>query len=409
MSGLTDFKSVTLVNNGSESLTLSANGVFTFANQLPANSAYSVVVSTQPVGMTCTVSNGSGTLTSTVSSVTVSCANRTGKYAYVTNFNGDSISAFSINASTGGLTAVAGQPFSAITTKPTSVAAHPSGKYIYVTSASSGIALPVSAYSVNRSTGALTLIADYATVPSTGSYSVALNPSGTYAYVANAIGSVSAFTINQNTGALTLINTYSTGAGSGPISTTVDPSGRYVYVLNQATNDIVAFSINQTSGSLTEIGSVAAGTIGLGITVDPSGSYLYTASKLGGTSIQIFSINTNNGTLTRLGGVGDGSTTDSVTISQSGDFLYNVLSGNVIVYSRNKSTGALTLVGTYSNGGYGGNNLTLDPSGSYAYVPNKGSNDVSILTVNQTTGALTAQTPVATGLYSTSVAIAVEQ
>jgi hypothetical protein len=77
VTGLGTTLSVTLLNNGSDSLTVSRNGSFYFTERLDANAAYLVTVQTQPVGQTCDVSNGSGTLDAegtTVDSVRVSCS-----------------------------------------------------------------------------------------------------------------------------------------------------------------------------------------------------------------------------------------------------------------------------------------------------------------------------------------------
>ena len=74
LSGLGSGHSVTLLDNGSDSLALTANGTFTFATALPTGATYSVTVGTQPTGQTCTVTNGSGTVgTSNVTNVAVAC------------------------------------------------------------------------------------------------------------------------------------------------------------------------------------------------------------------------------------------------------------------------------------------------------------------------------------------------
>src|SRR5262249_7641416 len=74
VSGLASSESVTLSNN-SETVTLSADGTFTFPTPVTANGSYAVTVTTQPAGQLCTVSNGSGTgVTANVSNVTVSCS-----------------------------------------------------------------------------------------------------------------------------------------------------------------------------------------------------------------------------------------------------------------------------------------------------------------------------------------------
>jgi len=77
VSGLAGGTSVTLLNNGTDSLTINANGNFTFANTLSAGAAYNVTVSTQPISQTCTVTNGAGSISnfnsSNVTNVAVNC------------------------------------------------------------------------------------------------------------------------------------------------------------------------------------------------------------------------------------------------------------------------------------------------------------------------------------------------
>ena len=64
-----------LQNNAGDSLTVSANGSFTFATSITSGSTYSVSVLTQPTNpvQSCVVSNGQGTATATVTSVLVTC------------------------------------------------------------------------------------------------------------------------------------------------------------------------------------------------------------------------------------------------------------------------------------------------------------------------------------------------
>ncbi len=72
VSGLTG--TVVLQDNGVDNLSPTANGSYTFATKLSNSAAYLVTILTQPVGQTCTVSNGSGTIAAAdVTNVTVSC------------------------------------------------------------------------------------------------------------------------------------------------------------------------------------------------------------------------------------------------------------------------------------------------------------------------------------------------
>lgn len=406
VAGLTSFKSLTLQNNGANDLVISADGSFSFAGTVSAGSTYSVSVSSQPIGMQCVVSNAAGTATENVTNIAIACSNRPGKFAYVTNLNSDTVSTFSLDNATGLLTPISGSPFTTAN-RPVSVATHINGKFLYV--AHSDANSPISAYTLDASTGAMSLISNYDNGGSAND--VTIDPQGRFLFLADASGYVIAYTINQTTGALTFIASYA--AGTEPWAVTVDPSAKYVYVLSQRSNNISAYSINQNTGALTSIGNYAAGW-GYSLTVDPTGQFLYSASVLNAKRIQAYSINPATGALSFIAGYDSSSPygTDYVAINPTGEFLYNVAAYDTMAYSRNQTTGALTLVGTYVTGGAGGSAMAIDPLNKYAYIPNKGSDyigDVSFMTINQSTGALTAGTPVASGNYNTSVAIAIEQ
>jgi peptidoglycan hydrolase-like protein with peptidoglycan-binding domain len=65
---------VVLQNNGGDDITITNNGLFTFATPVAEGSSYDVTVLTQPVGQTCVVINGSGTIMgSDIVSVNVIC------------------------------------------------------------------------------------------------------------------------------------------------------------------------------------------------------------------------------------------------------------------------------------------------------------------------------------------------
>lgn len=65
---------VVLTLNGSDNLTLTSNGPFTFSTPVASGATYTVTVATQPATQTCTVTNGSGTVTATnITNVQVAC------------------------------------------------------------------------------------------------------------------------------------------------------------------------------------------------------------------------------------------------------------------------------------------------------------------------------------------------
>jgi hypothetical protein len=76
LSGFSGNGTVTIQNNGSDTLHLSGNGAFTFTSRLLNGSAYLVTVTGQPTGQTCTVSNEAGNISgANITNITMSCVN----------------------------------------------------------------------------------------------------------------------------------------------------------------------------------------------------------------------------------------------------------------------------------------------------------------------------------------------
>ena len=69
---------VVLQQNGTDDLSINANGAFTFASPVAEGATYNVTVLTQPASETCTVTNGSGIMGgSNVTNVVVTCSTNT--------------------------------------------------------------------------------------------------------------------------------------------------------------------------------------------------------------------------------------------------------------------------------------------------------------------------------------------
>jgi uncharacterized repeat protein (TIGR03803 family) len=83
LAGLDLSQSVSLQDNGGDTLTLSANGTFSFPMRLDAGTAYAITVQSHTPGIACSVGNGSGTLgSSDVTGVGVSCSVGTERILY---------------------------------------------------------------------------------------------------------------------------------------------------------------------------------------------------------------------------------------------------------------------------------------------------------------------------------------
>jgi len=70
VAGLSGGTTVTLLDNGTDSITVNSNGSFVFGTQIQAGSTYNVTVQTQPLGEICAVSNGTGKVSQNVGNVT---------------------------------------------------------------------------------------------------------------------------------------------------------------------------------------------------------------------------------------------------------------------------------------------------------------------------------------------------
>lgn len=137
---------------------------------------------------------------------------------YVANFGTDRVSSFSINSSTGALTYL-GAVASAPNTSPTSVAAEPNGKFVYSSHLQQST---LSTYKVTQAVGPTTGQLTWqpglgATLPpSSDPYSLAADPSGKFVYTVHSQdGKVSGYKITSGTGALVAIRALPFDAEAG--------------------------------------------------------------------------------------------------------------------------------------------------------------------------------------------------
>jgi 6-phosphogluconolactonase (cycloisomerase 2 family) len=291
------------------------------------------------------------------------------KFAYTGN-QGASLSGYSVNTSTGALTALNGFPFT-IGANPTVVAVDPQNRFLFVGDPSTS---KLHVLAINSSTGALSEIAGspYATADEPAA--IVVDPSGTHVYVACEYSdSVGGYSLSS-TGTLTPIPG-SPFATSGTQHTAdgvlVNAAGTFVYV--QDSGNIYTYSVSVGSGTLTLAQSIAEPFEVGGIALDPHGTYLYAVGPAA-NSIQTYSINASTGLLTMAGSSPlveqDGAYT--ISISPTGQFAYTIENNNDLVpYALND--GVFTPTGSVYAQVYG-EQIGIDPSGSFVYVPQACSN-----------------------------------
>jgi 6-phosphogluconolactonase (cycloisomerase 2 family) len=123
-----------------------------------------------------------------------------GGFVYVPNELDNNVSGYSIDPATGALSPVSGSPFPA-GTEPAPIAVNPSSRYVYVGNYASFSCMPqpndISAYTLDAATGALTAISGSPFMTGNGPVSVAVDPTDRFVYVANRCsGNVFAYAID---------------------------------------------------------------------------------------------------------------------------------------------------------------------------------------------------------------------
>jgi 6-phosphogluconolactonase (cycloisomerase 2 family) len=417
VAGLAANASVVLVNNGTDILTVSANGAFTFAKPVDPNGSYAVTVKNRPAGQNCVVTSGSGSaVMADVTSVAVTCADRP-QYAYVLNNGDNTVSQFAIGTS-GTLT-----PLSVATVatgnSPHSITVDPSSRYAYVANFTDNT---ISQY-VIQSDG--TLAPNTPATVATGNHpwAVTINPSETWAYVANsADNTISQFSVSAS-GALVATTMPPVRTGVSPWNITMSPDGKYVYVANHGTPPVAGMTISQYAvdagtGALTPLNPATlptAFTYPGGMAVDPTNSYAYLAN-INGNSVSQYGIGAD-GALSSLSpaSVPAGIEPVYMAFDPTGRFAYvanytidvTAPPGTVSQYSVG-SAGQLTpLAPATVAAGAGPEWIAFDAFGKYVYVVNLGaaSGVVSEYAIG-TDGTLTAIGTVNAGTYSFMIATA---
>jgi DNA-binding beta-propeller fold protein YncE len=236
---------------------------------------------------------------------------------FVANNGSDDISVFKFDGFTGALTPAAGSPLKGVPT-PIGVATDALGKFLYVTNTNLGTLAStnsISAFSIDTTTGALTPAAGSPFATGTTPIGLAADPNEMFVYVGDHMANVSstaaaisAFNVSATDGSLTRVGgAPSQQASCGischnnplhPLRLAIHPAARFAYVTGVGENSVFAFSLS--NGFLTAAASpVATGQHPFGMAFDPTGIFLYVANKVD-NNISGYSVNSMTGMLTPL-------------------------------------------------------------------------------------------------------------
>jgi sugar lactone lactonase YvrE len=286
---------VVLQNNGGDNLSVTANGNFAFTSSIASGSAYNVTVLTQPVGQTCSVSNGTGTMSgSNVNNVAVVCASAASTYSVGGTVSGLTGSVVLQNNSGDNLTVSANGAFTFATNVANGSAYHvtiltqPAGQNCSITNGTGTIA------AVNIGNVAITC--------ASGVYTIGGTVSGLNGSLVLQNNGADNLTISSNT-TFTFPTTVATGgtynvsvlskpasqnctvsAGSGTVAT-ANISNVAVTCANAGNNHLMGGTMQGTPLTLTTAVSTYAGSISAAFNstegVVSDGANLYVADRNG--------------------------------------------------------------------------------------------------------------------------------
>ncbi len=367
-----------------------------------SNAAGSQGVATAVAVGTTTISAALGTVPPGTATLTVTLAP---KYAYVadygTAFGANSfVSQYSIGAN-GALTPL--MPPTVPLTPPTvptgtggfSIAVDPTGSYVYVANYDGAGPGTVTQFS-KAADGTLHPMVPATVATGDGPNGITVDPVAPYAYVAEFDGNaLQQFTLGA-TGGLTLTSTVAAAAGAAPASITVDPTGQHAYVANFNNGTVGQYAVNPATGALTAIGSgaVVAGMNPNSVVIDSTGQFAYAANYANGGpgTVSQYIVNPADGSLDPLtpATVATGLGPFAVTLDNTGKYAYVANSGDNTISQYAVVAGMLMPLNPATiAAGTHPSYVAIDPTNQFAYAANRVSNDVTEFSIDPATGLLT--------------------
>jgi len=325
----------------------------------------------------------------------------TGRFAFVTQTNSSiymqttgGVSVYRIDPSTGSLSLAAGSPYLAATCclSGSSASVDPTGKFLYMVEGVVNTYAELWGFAIDPVFGALSPISGS---PFAVGYELSLptiDPAGTF----NLLG----FAIDPMTGGLIPVpGSPHPGSSFNPI--TIGPKGKFDYTVDPIAG-VSAFDIDSTTGSLTLApGSPFSTPVGISVTLDPAERFAYALNNNCGYppdgSVTGFTIDPSTGSLSEISTFPAGGCPQVLVMDPTGRFVYVVQQSGILGYTIDPSTGVLNPVsgspfpGSYLSG------LTIDSSGQFLYVANRAPwanlpDDPYVygFSIDPTTGVLTA-------------------
>tara|TARA_Y100000588_G_scaffold391451_1_gene500048 strand:+ start:615 stop:1652 length:1038 start_codon:yes stop_codon:yes gene_type:complete len=277
---------------------------------------------------------------------------------YVAQRGNNQISSFSINQSTGHLTALYSVR---LNSDPCYIATDKSGKFLLSAYYKAGA---VSVHSIGGERHLEILPIDWIST-ATGAHCIMTDPSNSYAFVPHIAGedgpnTVLQFKFNSATGQLSPNSPHiiSPDQSAGPRHFCFHPKKDIVYFSNEQGSSVTAYNMDTVTGCLQPfqtLSTLPSNFVNTNtcaqIHIDPSGKFLYVSNR-GHDSIACFVIDSADGSLKLTENLNTQKTPRAFCVSAEGKFLFVAgLDSRVLeVHKIDQSTGTLEIVGTYPVG-----------------------------------------------------------
>ncbi|WP_246843706.1 beta-propeller fold lactonase family protein [Leptospira biflexa] len=266
---------------------------------------------------------------------------------------------------------------------PNGITTDPAGKFLYTGDFQSG---NISLFSINQSTGELTANGNFPA--GINPRNLLVTPDGKYLYLAaEGSQSIRAYSINGD-GTLNFLNSFPTTIGHSQIQISRD--GNYIFYLSPTLTELVSYRINYIDGGLTLVGtSPSFANDGSGnVSTHPNGNFLYVGSY---PSITILSFDRNTGNMGLVDSVAHSMGINGSAIHPNGLFYYtvNINHESISCYRIDPNTGKISLFQTIN--GFVGSSLRfliIDPTGRFAYLADN-NGQLKHFSINQMNGELT--------------------
>jgi 6-phosphogluconolactonase len=239
--------------NGSQSLAFDATGSYLYVANFSDNtiSGYSLDKSTgalAPLANSPYTALGINPQPSQIATA--------GSYLYVADSGTNIVEFFAIAAGTGELSRPITETPATTDTAPLSLAVNSSGSVLYTANAGSGQQGSISAFTVNSSSGALSAVAGNPLAIAARGY-ISIDPQGKYLFVPELVAGtngISVYSLDSTTGVPgTAVAGSPFATGSNAYSVSVDPTGQFVYVGNDGSANVSEFALNRSTGALTPV------------------------------------------------------------------------------------------------------------------------------------------------------------